>query len=95
MLVKMGRLFVVLARLIWPDHIADRAVGKMALVVRLGDKARWAFLLTTILTYMTILLLSGKVRPTTVVVASMITLPFACHAVWWFWRRRIPAPAPC
>jgi 1,4-dihydroxy-2-naphthoate octaprenyltransferase len=84
---------VVLVNLLgthWSDRAADAAAGKRTLVVRLGDRTKPAFLLTTVLTYGSIILLAGSVFPVAVEVLALLTIPFAVWAVAAFWKTGHP-----
>jgi 1,4-dihydroxy-2-naphthoate octaprenyltransferase len=77
---------VVLINLIpvhWSDREADRAVGKITLVVRLGQRASQLYLALIASLYLLTLWLWPEVLPTEAAVPMMLTLPIA---LWSYLR---------
>jgi 1,4-dihydroxy-2-naphthoate octaprenyltransferase len=86
LLFCLPMFLVVLINLIpvhWSDREADRAVGKMTLVVRLGDRSTKLYLLLVGSLYAGTVLLWPNVIPIEAMVLMMLTLPFA---LWSYLR---------
>ncbi len=77
---------VVLINLIpvhWSDREADRAVGKITMVVKMGEKASELYLLLIASLYVATLLLWPDIIPTEAMALMMLTIPFA---LWSYLR---------
>lgn len=90
LLFCLPMFLVVLINLIpvhWSDREADRTVGKITLVVRLGEKASELYLVLIGSLYLATLLLWPQVLPTEAMVMMMLTLPIALWSYLRFKRR--------
>ena len=90
LLFCLPMFLVVLINLIpvhWSDREADRAVGKITMVVRLGERASALYLLLIGSLYLATLSLWPEILPSEAMVLMMLTLPFAFWSYLRFKRR--------
>ncbi len=90
LLFCLPMFLVVLINLIpvhWSDREADRAVGKMTLVVKMGERASGLYLLLIGSLYAATILLWPNIIPTEAMALMMLTFPFALWSYLRFKRR--------
>jgi 1,4-dihydroxy-2-naphthoate octaprenyltransferase len=88
--------FIVMAALLavhWADRQADAAVGKRSLVVIAGRYTPPRYYGSTVLTYLSTLLLTGTLLPASVSAAILLTLPITLWAAQRFMRQESPVPS--
>ncbi len=86
----MPMFLVVLINLIpvhWSDREADRAVGKITMVVKMGERASTLYLLLIASLYVATLLLWPDIIPTEAMALMLLTFPFALWSYLRFKRR--------
>ncbi len=83
-------VFVNLLGVHWFDKSADKSVGKLTLVVKLGDNTRYLFYILVIIMYVITLIFMGNVFPTKVGIAILTTIPFGIYSSYKFTKTSSP-----
>ena len=77
----------------WPDREADRTVGKRTLAVRWSrPRLRRVYVGVAVLAGVALLLLTGRIIPVPVALASLPVAPLLVYAAWGFTERHVPWP---
>jgi len=83
-------VFVNLLGVHWSDRIADESVGKLTLVVKLGNKTRFLFYFLVFLTYFSTVLVMEEIIPFVVGASILITIPFGIYCSYNFTKTKSP-----
>jgi len=83
-------VFVNLLGVHWSDRIADESVGKLTLVVKLGNKTRFLFYFLVFLTYFSTVLFMEEIIPFAVGASILITIPFGIYCSYNFTKTKSP-----
>jgi len=83
-------VFVNLLGVHWSDRIADESVGKLTLVVKLGNKTRFLFYFLVFLTYFSTVLVMEEIIPFAVGASILITIPFGIYCSYNFTKIKSP-----
>ena len=83
-------VFVNLLGVHWSDRIADESVGKLTLVVKLGNKTRFLFYFLVFLTYFSTVLVMEEIIPFAVGASILITIPFGIYCSYNFTKTKSP-----
>jgi 1,4-dihydroxy-2-naphthoate octaprenyltransferase len=90
MLFCIPMSLVVMVNLIpvhWSDREADREVGKMTLVARLGERAIPLYLALLLSTYLATILLWPEIIPYQALLLALLTFPYAIYSYHRFRHR--------